>query len=61
MHWVLYLREDIQEIRQDLRQLHDRIDQLYARVDSRFSLLLMTMVALFGMTIGYLEYRLPPL
>lgn len=68
MHWVLYLREDIQEIRQDLRALSARIDRmdirmddLHRRIDSRFGLLLMTMIALFGMTIGFMEYRLPPL
>ncbi len=68
MHWVLYLREDIQEIRQDLRALSGRIDRLdirmvdlHRRIDSRFGLLLMTMIALSGMTIGFMEYRLPPL
>ncbi|MBT3344542.1 MAG: hypothetical protein HN712_20305 [Gemmatimonadetes bacterium] len=65
MHWVLYLREDIQEIRQDLRALVVRVDaverRLNERIDSRFGLLLMAMIALFGMTIGFMEYRLPPL
>ena len=65
MHWVLYLREDIQEIRQDLRALVVRVDaverRLNERIDSRFGLLLMAMIALFSMTIGFMEYRLPPL
>ena len=66
MHWgIAYLREDIQEIRQDLRALVVRVDaverRLNERIDSRFGLLLMAMIALFGMTIGFMEYRLPPL
>lgn len=70
MHWVLFLREELREIRQDQREIRQemramaarfdsRLDEVHRRLDSRFALLLVTMVTLFGMTIGFIEYRLP--
>lgn len=67
MHWVLFLREDLQEIRQDQREIRQEQrevrqeqrameDRLQARIDSRLALMLVT---LLGMTIGFIEDRLP--
>ncbi len=68
MHWgIAYLREDIQELRLGQRSIQDRMDTMHndlsgrmdsmnkdltARMDSRFAVLLTTMIALNGITVG---------
>ena len=67
MHWISYLREDLQDLRLEMRALHGRVDQvaegLTRRMDSWFALTLTAMIALSGVVIGaiiaFLQLYLP--